>query len=426
MRMKSLNCMKHASVLAAVALPILVASAAHAAPCADLTNPVYVYGSTASRPFVAQAALSLAKAEPPVSIVYIGAGSQNGVNALASDAKVAPPSSASVPHYWPANNTAGLDCELPTDGQGVRIDIGVSDAFDTSFGDAPLPNTVKDYFGPIQAMTFVVPTASSQTSISAEAAYLTWGFDEGGGETPWDVTAFRYHRSNTSGTKVLIAKAINVPVAKWKGVNCETPTGGTSCTSFGSGDVLNKVINSSEPDKTIGILSTDVADGNITVSGSSVSARTKLRILAYQHYGQSCGYLPDSTSTSYDKQNVRDGHYEIWGPLHFFARTSDGEPENEHIGAAIQVLTGEGNDEERAAFVDLAAKGHVVPDCAMRVRRETELGPLSSYMPARSCECRFIAQATGEASPEGCTKCDDSSDCSGDKPVCNYGFCEVR
>ena len=56
----------------------------------------------------------------------------------------------------------------------------------------------------------------------------------------------------------------------------------------------------------IGILASDVAD----------SYRDRLRILAYQDYGQRCAFTPDSSETSKDKRNVRDGHYPIFGPLH--------------------------------------------------------------------------------------------------------------
>ncbi len=40
-----------------------------------------------------------------------------------------------------------------------------------------------------------------------------------------------------------------------------------------------------------------------------------MRLLPCQDAGQSCGYYPDSSATSLDKQNVRDGHCAIWGPL---------------------------------------------------------------------------------------------------------------
>ncbi len=60
----------------------------------------------------------------------------------------------------------------------------------------------------------------------------------------------------------------------------------------------------------IGLLSADITDTN----------RTKVHELAFQDVGQTCGYYPDSTDNAVDKQNVRDGHYSLWGPLHFFTK----------------------------------------------------------------------------------------------------------
>jgi len=189
--------------------------------------------------------------------------------------------------------------------------------------------------------------------------------------------------------------------------------------------VLKNVTQPTSPDLTLGILATDVADGLLA---SGASARSALQILPYQHYGQTCGYLPDSSSSSYDKQNVRDGHYMIWGPIHFYTRLKNGQPDNANAKILFDLMTNPGDPRDAQDLIDLAAKTHTVPDCAMRVSRETEVGPMSSYMPPKSCECRFISVATGDDTPDGCTPCKKSSECSGEdyKKVCNYGFCEVR
>ena len=34
----------------------------------------------------------------------------------------------------------------------------------------------------------------------------------------------------------------------------------------------------------------------------------------YKRQGQYYAYYPDSTSSSIDKKNVRDGHYTVWSP----------------------------------------------------------------------------------------------------------------
>src|SRR5262249_38272776 len=156
-----------------------------------------------------------------------------------------------------------------------------------------------DFFGPNQVMNFVVPTASSQTLISAEAAYFVFGFGMAGKADPWTDETFIFQRSATSGTQAMIAAAINLPPTQRKGVS-----------EAKSSDMLAAVSMSTAPEKTIGILASDVADQN----------RTTVKILAYQHYKQECAWLPDSSSTSFDKINVRDGHYPIWGPLHLLSK----------------------------------------------------------------------------------------------------------
>ena len=76
----------------------------------------------------------------------------------------------------------------------------------------------------------------------------------------------------------------------------------------------------------VGILSTDFAD----------SVRGSLRILAFQDTGQLAGYYPDSSVTTRDKRNVRDGHYAIWGPLHLFTRLgANGYPASAPAGEII-------------------------------------------------------------------------------------------
>jgi hypothetical protein len=79
----------------------------------------------------------------------------------------------------------------------------------------------------------------------------------------------------------------------------------------------------------VGILSTDFAD----------TVRGKLRILAFQDTGQLSGYSPDSSANTRDKRNVRDGHYSIWGPVHFFAQVTGGIPNSAAAAALVTRFT---------------------------------------------------------------------------------------
>jgi hypothetical protein len=165
---------------------------------------------------------------------------------------------------------------------------------------------------------------------------------------------------------------------------------------------------------TIGILSADVAQ----------ESRSTVQILAYQHYGQSCGYYPDKDDTSNDKQNVRDGHYAVWGPLHLFTlMTSSGYPANAQAADVIGFMTGTRAPPAGLDLVALQAQRHVVPQCAMRVSRTEEIGPLSSFAPSQACGCYYEMVAGGRTS---CTPCQNRTDCPAQSPFCNYGYCEMH
>jgi hypothetical protein len=219
----------------------------------------------------------------------------------------------------------------------------------------------------------------------------------------------------------MLATANTVPAAKWLGTRTKPdPNDSTKTVGLGSGDVQAALTaahtsgTQADADLAIGILAMDLVDKN----------RATLRPLPYQHFGQSCGFLPDSTAESFDKQNTRDGHYMVWGPLHMLAHvTTAGVPTNAGAKLVIDYLSGA----VVPAFdlIKTEAGLGVVPDCAMRVSRSSEVGPLSSYMPAHSCECKFVTAATGTA-PDSCQSCATPSDCPSAAPACNYGFCEVR
>ena len=61
-----------------------------------------------------------------------------------------------------------------------------------------------------------------------------------------------------------------------------------------------------------------------------------------------------------------------------------------------------------------------IPDCAMRVSRDSQGGELSPYTPAEPCGC-FFQERVG-ASISACAACTDDSACT--TGSCNLGFCE--
>ncbi len=386
-----------------VAAPLLAAAALTAAgsaladpDCNSLPGSTYITGSSAVKPFMAGLGKALSGT---TTLIYKSQGSCVGVDAVINSTKITGTAS-----YWDATGTEKT-CNV--DPAGVVVDIGVSDVFATSCpGVASLPASVGDFFGPNQVMELVVPAASSQASISAEAAYFVFGFGKAGMVTPWLDDSQIFVRSPTSGTQQMIARAITVPAEKWKGVSLAK-----------SGDVLTSVASSVSPEAAIGILAADVADAN----------RDKVKTLAFEAFKQkTCGFWPDSTATSFDKRNVRDGHYPIWGPLHFFANVgANNVPTKPDAATLIGYFTGKVSVPAGVNLLDLEISAHTVPACAMKVQRTTELGDISAFTPAQACGCYFESKLAGSPAA-GCTACTGDAQCGGTTTHCRYGYCEAN
>lgn len=358
------------------------------------------------KPVLQEVARILAAKSPSITLVYQSTGSCAGADAVINETPV----TATAKFWDAANGFAETECSLPS--SGASADIGISDVYAESC-NLDLGAGQKDFLGPVQVMTMVTPIASSENSISAEAAYLVFGF---GGDNhavaPWDNDDFLYIRADSSGTKAMIARAIGLPSSKWRGQ-----------VQSGSGAVNSAVVASAQPDKTIGILAADWAD----------QQRDKLKILAYQHGGQSCGYYPDSTANTFDKINVREGRYAIWGSVHFITNVDSsgtpvpakGNPAGANVAETIRLFTHDDLDAaEQESIIRAEAAAYTVPLCAMKVTRDREIGDPIPFEPATPCGC-FFESLKGAVS-DGCSECETNSDCGGSTPVCRYGYCEAR
>lgn len=380
-------------------ISMLLATDACAADCTSLPSPVYVTGSTAAQPLLIELSKYLVTQSSPITIVYLGQGSCTGVDAILNGTPITGSGSSGL-STWDATG-ALHSCDLA---KPVVADIGISDVFATTCFTLPggLTGNVGDFLGPVQSMTFVVPAGSPEMSISAEAAYYVFGFGAASGVSPWTNESVMFRRDLNSGTQRMIAAAIGVPPDKWKG-------GANSS----SGDLLQKLTMASPREQAIGILAADVAEDN----------RTVLKVLAYQHAKQSCGYYPNHDATSNEKLNVRDGHYAIWGPLHLLTRLdSKGYPLSPAAADVIGYLTGSKTASGQLDLIFFEAQRHVVPQCAMRVSRTQELGPMSPFAPAGACGCYYEKVANGATT---CTPCQRAADCPANAPVCSHGYCEA-
>jgi hypothetical protein len=346
------------------------------------------------------------------SVVYLGAGSCFGVASMLDPAGTPLRAiGATATYYDPALDANGQVQSAPcsiTDPTRIA-DLGISDVFPTTCEPAlvsqgGLPNNLHDFFGPVQVMEMIVPAASTQTSISAEAAYMVWGFGSNSGVSPWTDATFLLQRSATSGTQNMIAAAIGLPANEWQGVH-----------NAGSGNVLAAITNvangkgldggpTSDPaaiEKTMGILASDVADNN----------RQYLKPLAFQDVGESCGWYPDSTVASFDKRNVRDGHYPIWGPSHLIAYAdANGNETNPAVKTLVDAMNGRAAQVQATLdVVQFYARSHIIPTCAMHVQRAQDGHDYQPYAPPLSCSCYYDLQATGQTD---CVPCQQDLDCA--------------
>jgi hypothetical protein len=405
---KSLHLAGCAAALGAFAVSMASAGTAHAADCSTLNRPVVIGGSSAVASFVQVVAQALAAEDNPITIVYTKPGSCAG---LASIIPVGPVLFTGNGTTWDSTGTAST-CTF----NNTPTDIGISDVFPATCGFT-VPSGMKEYRGPIQSMTFAVYKDSNYHVMSGEAGYLTLGLGNNS-TTPWNDITHIWVRDQFSGTQQMIATAVGVPATSFQSAGC----GGTgnpfvSCSAAQIISGLQATAGDQDViDASVGILGMDAIRGN--AAGDVIP-------LAYQHFGQTAGYYPSSSLGSNDMQNTRDGHYMIQGPVHMVTRVSGGSPVNPDAKILIDYLTG-ATIPTSFDLISLEAGKSIVPDCAMRVKRDEEIGPFMSYMPPASCECKFLFETTQSVPDECGTGCTSNGDCTSARPQCNYGYCEVQ
>lgn len=301
------------------------------------------------------------------------------------------------------------DGSLPTNcrlGSKTLIDIGESEiAQETCGPPVSPPDSLLESVGPILPILFVVPTVSTQRVISVGAARQIFG--TGGNLPPWTTPSYLYIRGQATATLRLVGKEIGLlPTQFW---------GTDQGSALNMANNLGIINNQDSANSALGIIGSDFYDQPVN--------RQKLKALGFQATNQDCAYLPDSSLTTRDKVNVRDGHYPLWGRIHFFYPISNGAPVSMFAAQFVTLFAGPMFDVD---VLTALINAGFVPPCAMKVTRDSELGDFTyDDPPPASCGCFFDAQVnTTPARPE-CQPCGDGMPpCPDDRMVCNYGYCE--
>ena len=381
-------------------------------------NVVYLTGASAVTLFIGYLAQALENTATPLSIVYVTQGSCNGVGAVLNPATGLLKGNAD---YWtsdtaidPGLPAARLRCQL--DSAGVAPDVGISDVFASSCFDLPagLPAGVASFPGPVQVMGFVVPAISAERAITSEAGYLVYGF---GGKSypvaPWIDLAQLFTRFPSSGPQTLIGAQIGLPPSLWLGpvkTGSEPMRDALKAANAAGATVANK---------TIGILSATYADDE----------RDTLSFLAFRDRGQKVAFFPDSKHDGYDRRNVRDGHYPLWGPLTMLTHVDGTGRPTANVQRFFNVVNGV-ETVPSVDIISLYADRHIIPTCAMTVTRDADGGAIRPLKAAKGCGCYYEEKAT-KARPASCTTCTTNIDCTtAAAPNCNkfggsaLGYCE--
>jgi hypothetical protein len=311
--------------------------------------------------------------------------------------------------------------------------LGISALFPSSCPGAPTPPAgMANFIGPIQAYTFVVPTAEftgGQNAISADEAYYAFGDGANNpvtwnGAAEWNVPSQFYLRPSSKSTLVSTALNIGLTAAQMTLAEADGGTADGRQLLASSGDVVTAV-TAATSSQAIGILGSEVYD---TDRGKGIN------VLAFSGFGQTSQYFPDSTSTSFDKQNIRNGNYTLWSPAVIMtAVDGSGNPSDPNVKFFTDIILGNQSPVPPNGYVDggkpidglgATVSAGLTPNCAMQVQRSADGAPVTPYTPPAPCTCYFLSQVPMAAAlPASCIACSASSPCA--TGSCFNGYCET-
>jgi hypothetical protein len=360
---------------------------------------------------------------PPITIIYTPNGSCFNIAYLYGGA-FTPNANAGGTFYIPGDpnfdpkTSTVPNCTPPTTPQAPDLAISIVFPDSTNCPMAPArPSNIGVTQGPVQAFVFAVPggvgtnQGSTQTTITAEEAYLVFGLGAANAMVaPWSDPTFLFGRPPSKGTQISIGANIGVPAAKWQLL--KDPTHQID-QSTAVATAIASHLSDGNADKTLGILGVEIYDQQAN--------RAQLHSLAFRAFKQTRSYWPDSSPTSFDKQNVRDGHYPLWSYVQYLFPTDASGPSAANAQTIVNLLIGNPVTTNPVFEpLKLVINAGLVPVCAMKVARTVEGGPQSPAAAAQPCGC-YYDSINGSTS---CAACSTTNPCA--TGTCRHGYCEAQ
>jgi len=387
---------------------------ASALECRVLSEPAYVMASSSAEPMLGEVAKLLARTDAQKqTVIFQIAPACSALEAMVRDTN---PGSCALgacmkgkAYFFPRdpipdpNRTQTCDLESG----GTKIDLVLADVFPQTcpaYAQTP-PTGVLVAAGPVAAYTFSMSKTATEAAILAPEAHFVFGAGQSAGLKPWISDAAIAHLGQQDAGTLLTAPRIKLPGNKWKG------------TVAANTDALFDVLFN-DTEHGIVVLPTSVADRR----------RKELRPLAFQAMDQTGAFFPDRRALvpdkqSFEKQNVRDGHYPLWGYLHTVLRqnpANPSEPLSEKGKRLSNIFLGKSVVGGQDSQV-LQVQSGLIPQCVMQVSKTTDAGPMTVSAPKDSCRCLFehnVVQGT-----LNCRQCPTGTCTTG---TCRHNYCEAE
>ena len=407
-----------ATILAGVAEPSS-ALAQTASNCKDLPNVVYMSGTTAVIPVIR---LMGARIRKYMGVTLLWNENSEGCDSVGKLIAPTSTNARSVYSYYTElpdqpGSVYPTTCNSPIDQIPDLVINDVSWAscmvsYD-SMPPIPLPAQIREYVGPVQGLVPIVANANTYYSIMAEE--LQDLYICGSKANILGFTSIYDYNPNNSGMSEQWARGLGLAKGSVLTTQLTVSTDNLTAESM----LTVKVAPSITPNQTIGYTSTEYYD----------EYRGQVRGLKVRGVNQKFAYLPDFDGQSIDKINIREGRYTLQGMLRLFAPVdANGVPTNLLVKHIIDWFQ-ENPVEDPALQLpfdvnEVYALRGVVPQCAMKVKKDGDALSFRHFKPAQPCNCRFEFLATGKTS---CVLCAgvDAGTCQPGQ-LCSHGYCESQ